>query len=85
MLKWLLIGVGLLAGLAVAAIVALPWLLDTPAVQAQVAQAVSHALGRPVRFASLSVSALPAADRPTEGSAGGRGPGVRRGPLRDGR
>ena len=59
MLKWLLIGVGLLAGLAVAAIVALPWLLDTPAVQAQVAQAVSHALGRPVRFASLSVSALP--------------------------
>ena len=59
MLKWLLIGVGLLAGLAVAAIVALPWLLDTPAVHAQVAQAVSHALGRPVRFASLSVSALP--------------------------
>jgi AsmA protein len=59
MLKWLLIGVGLLAGLAAAAIVALPWLLDTPAVQAQVAQAVSHALGRPVRFASLSVSALP--------------------------
>jgi hypothetical protein len=59
MLKWLLIGVGLLAGLAVAVIVALPWLLDTPAVQAQVAQAVSHALGRPVRFASLSVSPLP--------------------------
>jgi AsmA protein len=59
MLKWLLIAVGLLAGLAVAAVVALPWLLDTPAVQAQVAQAVSHALGRPVRFASLSVSALP--------------------------
>jgi len=59
MLKWLLIGVGLLAGLVVAAIVALPWLLDTPAVQGQVAQAVSHALGRPVRFASLSVSALP--------------------------
>ena len=59
MRKWLLIGVGLLAGLAVAAIVAVPWLLDTPAVRAQVAQAVSHALGRPVRFASLSVSALP--------------------------
>src|ERR1700675_1975198 len=59
MLKWPLIGVGVLAGLAVAAIVALPWLLDTPAVQTQVAQAVSHALGRSVRFASLSVSALP--------------------------
>ena len=76
MLKWLLIGVGLLAGLAVAAIVALPRLLDTPAVQAQVAQAASHALGRPVRFASLSVSATAGSVRPTQGSA--RWPRTRR-------
>ena len=77
MLKWLLIGVGLLAGLAVAAIVALPWLLDTPAVQSQVAQAVSHALGRPVRFAVALGLGTAGSDRPTQGSAGGRGPGVR--------
>src|SRR5687768_14118991 len=59
MLKWLLIGVGVLVGLSAAAIVGLPWFLDTPAVHAQVAQAVSHACGRPVRFAALAVSALP--------------------------
>jgi AsmA protein len=59
MLKWLLVFAGVLAGLAVAAVAAIPWLLDTPAVQAQVAQAVSHALGRPVKLASLSVSLLP--------------------------
>src|SRR5262245_5771387 len=57
--KWVLIGVGAIAVLVLAAIAALPWLLDTPAVQAHVAQAVTHALGRPVRFASLSITALP--------------------------
>src|SRR5262245_3839294 len=57
--KWVLIGVGAIAVLVLAAIAALPWLLDTPAVQAHVAQAVTNALGRPARFASLSVSALP--------------------------
>ena len=85
MLKWLLIGVGLLAGLAVAAIVALPWLLDTPAVQAQVAQAVSHALGRPVRFASLSVSALPVPTVRLKDLRVAEDPAFGAGSLRDGR
>ncbi len=59
MVKWLLVAAGALAALAVAALVSLPWLLETPVVQAQVAHAVSQALGRPVKFAALSVSALP--------------------------
>src|SRR5262245_10344849 len=59
MMKGLLIGAGVLAGLAVAAVIGLPWLVDIPGVQTQVAQAASQALGRPVRFASLSVSVLP--------------------------
>src|SRR5262245_47682102 len=59
MMKGLLIGAGVLAGLAVAAVIGLPWLVDIPGVQAQVAQAATQALGRPVRFASISVSVLP--------------------------
>jgi len=59
MMKALLIGAGVLAGLAVAAVIGLPWLVDIPAVQAQLAQAATQALGRPVRFASLSISVLP--------------------------
>ena len=42
------------------ALLALPWLVDAPRVQAYVAQAASQVLGRPVRFASFSVSAFPA-------------------------
>ena len=41
------------------ALLALPWLVDAPRVQAYVAQAASQVLGRPVRFASFSVSAFP--------------------------
>ena len=59
MVKWLLIALGAAATLAVAALISLPWLIETPVVQSQVAHAVSQALGRPVKFASLSVSALP--------------------------
>jgi AsmA protein len=59
MLKWFLIGAGVLLLLVVGAIAALPWVLDTPALQAYVAQAAARALGRPVKFVSLSVSALP--------------------------
>ena len=58
-LKWL---IGALAGLVVlvlGALLALPWLVDAPRVQAYVAQAASQVLGRPVRFASFSVSAFP--------------------------
>ena len=59
MLKWLLIGLGVLAVLVVGALLALPRLLDTPAIQAYIQQAASHALGRPVKFSGLSISALP--------------------------
>ena len=58
-MKWLLIATGALVLLVAGALVALPWLVDVPRVQAYVAQAASQALGRPVRFASLSVSAFP--------------------------
>ncbi len=59
MLKWLLVAIGVLVVLAGVAIAALPWLVNTPAVHAHVAQAVTNALGRPARFSSLSVTALP--------------------------
>ncbi len=58
-LKWaLLVAAGLVA-LAGAGLAALPWLLDMPRLQAYVALAASQAVGRPVRFASISVSAFP--------------------------
>jgi AsmA protein len=59
MLKWLLAGLLVLVVLIVGVVVALPLLLDTPAIQAYVSQAAGHALGRPVKFTSLSISALP--------------------------
>src|SRR5262245_63921163 len=39
--------------------VALPRLVDTPRVQALIASGASQALGRPVRYRSLTVSVLP--------------------------
>jgi hypothetical protein len=51
--------VGAVAVLAVAAIAAVPYLVDLPRVQTMVATSASQALGRPVRFASLSVSLFP--------------------------
>jgi len=59
MLKWLLAGLLVLVVLIVGVLLALPLLLDTPAIQAYVSQAAGHALGRPVKFNSLSISALP--------------------------
>ncbi|HKZ05942.1 MAG TPA: AsmA family protein, partial [Methylomirabilota bacterium] len=58
-MKWILIAAGALVLLLAGALVALPWLVDVPRVQAYIAQAASQALGRPVRFAAVSVSALP--------------------------
>ena len=59
MFKWLAIIVGALVLLVVAAALALPFLIDTPALRAYVSQAATQSLGRPVKFASLSISALP--------------------------
>jgi AsmA protein len=59
MLKWIAIAIGALLVLVVAAALALPLLLDTPAIQAYASQAATHALNRPVKFTSLSISALP--------------------------
>jgi AsmA protein len=59
MLKWLLVGLVALGVLVVGALLALPLLLDSPAMQAYVSQAAGHALGRSVKFSGLSVSALP--------------------------
>ena len=59
MLKWALIGLAALVVLVLGALLALPLLLDTPAIQTYASQAASHALGRPVKFNALSISALP--------------------------
>jgi AsmA protein len=59
MLKWSLIGLGALVVVLLGALLALPLLLDTPAIQTYASQAASHALGRPVKFDALSISALP--------------------------
>src|SRR5512144_715771 len=59
MIKWLLIGLIALGVLVVGALLAVPLLLDSPAMQAYVQQTASHALGRPVKFGGLSISALP--------------------------
>jgi len=59
-LKWLIVALAGLVALVLGALLALPWLVDAPRVQAYVAQAASQVLGRSVRFASFSVSAFPA-------------------------
>jgi AsmA protein len=59
MIKWLLVGLIALLVLVVGALLAVPMLLDTPAMQAYVQQTASHALGRPVKFGKVSISALP--------------------------
>lgn len=58
-MKWLLwVGVAIVV-LAIVALAGLPWLVDTPRVQALVATTAAQALGRPVKFQSVSVWALP--------------------------
>src|SRR5258708_18864350 len=59
MIKWLLISLIALGVLLVGALLAVPLLLDSPAMQAYVQQQASHALGRPVKFGGLSIAALP--------------------------
>ncbi|MBI2160722.1 MAG: AsmA family protein [Candidatus Rokubacteria bacterium] len=49
----------MVAVLAIAAVIGLPFLVDTPRVQTLIAGSASQALGRPVKFASLSVAVFP--------------------------
>ncbi|MGH7354829.1 MAG: AsmA family protein [Candidatus Rokuibacteriota bacterium] len=58
-MKWLLWIVGVIVALAIVGLGALPWLVDTPRVQTLIASSATQALGRPVRFQSVSVWALP--------------------------
>jgi AsmA-like protein len=58
-LKWL-IGIGaVVAVLLIVATIALPRLVDTPRVQAMIAGSATQAIGRPVKFESLSVKLFP--------------------------
>lgn len=57
--RWVLVAAAALAVLAVVAAVALPYVVDTPRIQSYIATAATQALGRPVRFASVSVSLFP--------------------------
>ena len=57
--KWLIGAVAAVVVLIVAAVIAVPYLVDTPRVQALIASNASQALGRPVKFRSMSISVLP--------------------------
>src|SRR5262245_948379 len=58
-LKWLLGAAGILLVLVAGALIAVPFLVDTPRMQAYVAATASQALGPPVKFSGLSVRVLP--------------------------
>lgn len=58
-MKWVVVVLGVLVILALAAIAAVPYLVNLPRVQIYVAQEASRTLGRPVEFSDLSVSVLP--------------------------
>ena len=57
--KWLLVAVAAVVVLTIVALAAIPWIVDTPRAQSLIASGASQALGRPVKFQSLSVSVLP--------------------------
>ena len=60
--RWLrrsLIALAVLAALVLGTLALLPRLLDTPAIHAYISQTAAHAVGRAVRFDSISVSLLP--------------------------
>jgi AsmA protein len=59
MLKWILIAAGVVVVLLAVALSALSWYLNTPAFQTYVSQTAAHALGRPVKFAALSIAPFP--------------------------
>src|SRR5262245_51529358 len=58
-LKWLVGAAAILFVLVVVALIAVPFLVDTPRMQGYVASTASQALGRQVKFSGLSVRVLP--------------------------
>ena len=58
-LPWVVGILAAVAVLAIAAVIVLPFLVDTPRVQTLIARSASQALGRPVKFASVSVAVFP--------------------------
>jgi len=58
-LKWFLAALAAIVALTIAALVAVPYLVDTPRVQALIASSFTQAIGRPVRFSELTVRPLP--------------------------
>jgi AsmA protein len=58
-LKWLGVVVAVIVVLTIIAAIALPRLIDTPRVQAMIAASAAQAVGRPVKFESLSVAVFP--------------------------
>jgi hypothetical protein len=58
-LKWVGVFVAVIVALTIIAAVALPRLIDTPRVHAMIASSAAQALGRPVKFESLSVALFP--------------------------
>ena len=57
--KWLAAAVVALLLLVIAGALALPYLVDTPRIQAYIATNAAQALGRPVRFSAVSFRVLP--------------------------
>jgi AsmA protein len=56
---WIAVAVAAIVVLVLVALVAVPFLVDTPRIQALIANTASQALGRPVKFAGVSVSVFP--------------------------
>jgi uncharacterized protein involved in outer membrane biogenesis len=59
LIKWLVVAVAAIVVLTIAAMAALPWVVDTPRVQSLIASTATQALARSVRFRSVSLSVLP--------------------------
>ena len=58
-MKWILGVVAALVVLAIAALAVVPYLVDTPRIQAYIATNAAATLGRPVKFSSVSLRVLP--------------------------
>jgi AsmA-like protein len=57
--KWVAVVVAAVVVLAIAFLAAVPYLVDTPRIQAVIASSATQALGRPVKFSAVSLSVLP--------------------------